>query len=184
MAIDKFKIYGRHQIVDESLFDDLFKLNKDFYSKDVLRENGFQKLAYEKNQDTLSLIKYKKEVVGYISYIVIDKDKYINIINAEEADLDYKEEQILNYDINNENYLIIDSIVIDVKYDNKKIVDLFDKAILKYINRKKKEGYIIEDIIAIGVNSFEKTVLDNSILKNKKNLKDKNVLYSYKKIEG
>lgn len=177
--IDDFRVYN-HSMINDKVFEKMFKLDKEMYPKDLLWKSEYQKSLYEKNKDTFSIIKYKKDIVGYINYLVISDSKYNEILKDEKLTIDYEDEDILNYKKNKDNYIIIDSIVVDENYDHKKTIKLYNRAIKKYLDRKRKEGYNIKDVIAIGTNDFENNVLDNSLLKNKKTLKDKNILYRYK----
>lgn len=176
--VDKFRIYSHH-IMDDGMFNEISKLDKEVYPKDFLWKSDYQKKLYDKNKDTFSLIKYKKDLVGYINYLVITEDEYEKIINSKKIVINYDSDDIVKYHKNKGNYVVIDSIVVDEKYYNKKTVKLFNKAIKKYFAQKRKEGYLVNNIIAIGTTDFEKSVLDNSMLKNKKKLKNKNILYRY-----
>lgn len=176
---NNFRIYNHH-ILDEKIFDKIADLDKNMYPKELLWSADYQRELYNKNKDTFSIIKYKNKIVGYLNYLVLTKDEYNEIINNNIITVNYNDDDILKYNKSKDNYIIIDSIVIDEKYDNSKIIKLFNKAINKYINKKKKEGFKIGDIISISVNDFEKRVLDNSILKNNKILNDKNILYKYR----
>lgn len=178
---DSFRIYSHH-VLSGKIFDKIAELDRNAYSKDLLWGADYQKELYNKNKDTFSIIKYKNKIVGYINYLVLTTNEYNEIINNNIITVNYNNNDILRYHKNNDNYVIIDSIVIDEKYDNSKIIKLYNKAINKYINKKKKEGFKIGDIISIGVSDFEKRVLNNSILKNNKVLKDNNILYRYRDI--
>lgn len=174
--VDNFRIYN-HSMINDKFFEKILKLDKEMYPKDLLWESEYQKLLYEKNKDTFSIIKYKKDIVGYINYLVISDSKYNEILEEERVTINYEDDDILKYKKNQDNYVIIDSIVVDENYDHKKTIKLYNKAIKKYLDRKKKEGYKIRDVIAVGINDFENNVLNNSMLKNKKTLKDKSILY-------
>lgn len=176
-----FRIYNHH-ILNDKIFNKIADLDRNIYSKDLLWSADYQKQLYNKNKDTYSIIKYRNKIVGYINYLVLTKNEYDEIINNNTITVNYNNNDILKYNKSEDNYVIIDSIVIDEKYDNSKVIKLFNKAINKYINEKKKQGFKIADVISIAVNDFEKRILNNSILKYNKVLKDDNILYRYKDI--
>ena len=167
--------------IDKETFKDIYSLDKVNYDKQILWDSKYQEDLYNRNKDSFTFIKYKKEILGYVNYLVLDKEEFNEIVTLSKLKINYNKEDILNYKLNSDNYVIIDSIVIDPKYENKKLVKLFAIAIKKYFKTITKQGYKITDIIAVGVTDFEKDVLKASSFTEVKVLENKHILYIYNK---
>lgn len=173
-----FKVISVHH-VDKEVFKNIYKLDKVTYNKDILWDMKYQEELYNRNKDSFTFIKYNKEIIGYINYLVLDKEEFEEVIKSNKFKVDYDKESILTYNRDSSNYIIIDSIVINPDYENKKVVKFFSKAIKKYFINKQKEGYKISGLVAIGMTDFEKKVLDYMEFVKIKKLEDKNILYMY-----
>jgi len=178
--IKDFKVISNHHI-NKDTFKSIYSLDKSNYDKKILWDSKYQEDLYNKNKDSFTFIKYKKEILGYVNYLVIDKEEYDEILTLNELQINYDKEDILNYKLDSDNYVIIDSIVINPDYENKKVVKLFASVIRRYFKSKVKEGYKISNIIAVGVTDFEKDVLKASLFTEIKELEDKHILYMYSK---
>lgn len=178
--IKDFKVISNHHI-DKETFKDIYSLDKANYDKDILWDSKYQEDLYNRNKDSFTFIKYKKDILGYVNYLVLTKEEYDEIINLDELKINYDKEDILTYKLESSNYIIIDSIVIKPDYESKKVVKIFSRAIRKYFREKEKQGYKIDSIVSVGVTDFEKKVLEDSSFIKIKKLNDNNILYKYNK---
>ena len=120
-------------------------------------------------------IKFKKELKGYITTIKVTKETIKQLLEIQEINEEY--EKII---INNSDHgksIIIDSIVLKEKYQNKKSMTLIVKNLQKLIKNK-----IYNNIIIIASTDFEKEISNNLKFINVKTLKDNSIIYSLKDI--
>ena len=170
--VEKFKISSRLSITKDSL-EKMNALKKDIYAKNLLLSNSYEEKLYNKNKNNFMFIKFKNELKGYITTITVTKDTIKRILEIEEINKNYE-----NIIIENNDYgrtVIIDSIVLKEKYQNKKSMILIIKNIQKLIKNKK-----YNNIIIIASTDFEKEIANNLKFINIKVLKDNSIIYSKK----
>lgn len=178
--IKDFKVISNHHI-DKDTFESIYSLDKSNYDKKILWDSKYQEDLYNRNKASFTFIKYKNEILGYVNYLVLDKEEFNEIVTLSNLKINYDKEDILTYKLDSDNYVIIDSIVINPDYENKKAVKLFANAIKDYFKTILKQGYKISDIIAVGVTDFEKDVLKACSFEEVKKLQHKHILYMYNK---
>lgn len=172
--VEKFKISSRFSITKDSL-EKMNTLKKDIYAKNLLLSNSYEEKLYNKNKNSFMFIKFKKELKGYITTITASKDTLRQILEIDEINEKYE-----NIIIESNDYgksIIIDSIVLKEKYQNKKSMTLIIKNIQKLIKNKK-----YNNIIIIASTDFEKEIANNLKFINIKNLKDNSIIFSFKDI--
>lgn len=169
--VDEFKISSRFSITKDSI-EQIDLLKKDIYAKEILLSDSYEEKLYNKNHNNLVFIKYKKELKGYFTTISITKDTFTKILEIDELKNGY-EQIILNS--NNGKILLIDSIVLKEKYQNKKSKELITKNIIKLINNNK-----YNNIILLASTEFEKEISEDLELKKLKELNDDSIFYSSK----
>jgi len=170
--VNNFKITSRYSITKESL-KKMNILKKDIYAKDILLSNSYEEKLYSKNKDNFMFIKYKKELKGYITTISITKDTFNRIMEIDELKNDY--ENIILESNGFGKSLLIDSIVLKEKYQNKKSKGLITKNILKLLKSNK-----YNNIIIIASTQFEKEIAKKLDFIELKQLNDDSIIYSYK----
>ena len=175
----KFVIITDYNISPE-IFSQMLKLDKKNYKEDILWEEKYQKELYNKNKDTYTIIKYKNRLIGYVNYIVIDELAFNKTLESNNYINRYNDNEIVNFN-ESDNYILIESIVINPDYNSKKASKIFSKAIRKYFIKKSLDGYKITNVIGYGVNDFEKSVFINCRFSKVKELKDEHILYVFKK---
>lgn len=168
--IDKFKISSRYSLTKISI-NKLNELKKDVFAKELLLSNSYEEKLYNKNKNSLLFIKYNNELKGYITTIAITKNTLNKIMNIDEIKDDY-ENIILNSNLNGK-LLLIDSIVLKEKYQNKKSKDLIIKHISKLIKDKKYNNVII-----LGSNDFEKEIAKSFKFNKLKELSSNSIIYT------
>lgn len=159
LRINKLRIvHGRG--LSKNIYDAIYKLDKKTYGDDYTWSFNYEKDINNRSDDYLLMIKYHKEIVGYVSYLVLSESEYERIINSEEVIKEYDINNIIRYRKNRKNRLIIDSINIKSEYQNEVSVDLIIKKLKEVIVSKYKSDYVIDSILSVAVNKYEKEVLE------------------------
>ena len=172
--VKEFKISSRFSVTKDSL-EKMNLLKKDIYAKDILLSNSYEEKLYNKNSNNLVFIKYKKELKGYITTIHVSKKILNELLTLTEIKNKYENIIITSNDYGKS--IIIDSIVLKEKYQNKEAMILITKNIEKLIKSKK-----YNNIIIIASTEFEKEVANNLGFLTIKNLNDNSIIYSLKSI--
>lgn len=176
LKINKLRIVtGRN--LSRIIYDTIYKLDKKNYGEEYTWSYNYEKALNEKNYDSHLLIKYHNEIVGYVSYYVITEEEYLRIINSDTVIKNYNIENITSYKKNKKNNLIIDSINIKHEYQDEISMNLIVKKIKSIIAKKYKADYIINSIISIAVNEYERLTLEKAHFKLYKSYSDKVNLY-------
>ena len=167
--VDNFKISSRYNITQNSL-KEINTLKKDVYAKEFLLSNSYEEKLYNKNTNNLIFIKYYKNLKGYITTISITKEDLKKIIELTDIKNNY-ESIILNSNPKGK-ILLIDSIVIKEKYQNKKSLELITKTIYKLSQNKKYTNVII-----LASTDFEKEIAKKLNYKILKNFNENSIIY-------
>lgn len=167
----------KNRILSRNVYNVMYNLDEKNYGKSYTWSYEYEKNVSDKSNESLMIIKYDKEVVGYLSYLVLSEIEYLNIINSKNMVKEYDLDGISNYKKNKKNYLIIDSININNKFQNYVAIDLIIKKIKKMIVSKYRDGYKVESILSIALSSFEKEILEKAGFSVYKNYSDGEVLY-------
>jgi len=147
------------------------------YGEEYTWSFDYEKNINNKNNDSMLIIKYNNNIVGYLNYFVLSENEYLKIINSEEIVKEYDLNNIIKYRKNRKNYLVIDSINIKSQFQNHVSVDLIIKKLKKIIRKKYNEGYKIESIISVAFNKFEENVLKQAGFDKYKEYSNKESLY-------
>ncbi|MBE6160312.1 MAG: YgjV family protein [Lactobacillales bacterium] len=147
------------------------------YGEEYTWSFDYEKNINNKNNDSMLIIKYNNNIVGYLNYFVLSENEYLKIINSEEIVKEYDLNNIIKYRKNRKNYLVIDSINIKSQFQNHVSVDLIIKKLKKIIRKKHNEGYKIESIISVAFNKFEENVLKQAGFDKYKEYSNKESLY-------
>ena len=169
--VDEFKVSSRYSITEESI-KQIDLLKKDIYAKEILLSDSYEEKLYNKNHNNLIFIKHNKDLKGYFTTIQITKDTFNKILEINELKDGYEE---IILESNTGKILLIDSIVLKEKYQNKKSKELISKNITKFIKSKK-----YNNIILIASTEFEKEISEDLKLIKIKELNDNSIIYSYK----
>lgn len=147
------------------------------YGEEYTWSFDYEKNINNKNNDSMLIIKYNNNIVGYLNYFVLNESEYLKIINSEEIVKEYDLNNIIKYRKNRKNYLVIDSINIKSQFQNHVSIDLIIKKLKKIIRKKHNEGYKIESIISVAFNKFEENVLKQAGFDKYKEYSNKETLY-------
>lgn len=164
-----FKISSRFSLSLNSL-NKMVELKKDIYAKDILLSNSYEEKLYNKNKDNFMFIKNKNELKGYITKIHASKETKNKILNITELKDNY--ENII-LDSNKGKIVIIDSIVLKEKYQNKTTEHLIIKTIYKLTK-------LYKNILIIASTEFEKDIANSLSFNIVKKLSDNSIIYEYK----
>lgn len=170
--VNKFKISSRYSLTKDSI-EQINLLKKDVYAKEILLSNSYEEKLYNKDKDNLIFIKYKSELKGYITTIRITKDTLNKILKIDELKDGYE-----NIILKSNEYgksLLIDSIVLKEKYQNKKSLELITKNIAKL---SKNNRY--NNIIILANTEFEKDIAKKLKYNILKELNDDSIIYTLK----
>ena len=167
--VHEFKVITKY-LINDNIIKVLSELDKEMYEKELLWDNEYQKEVYKKYKKSLTYIKYKNKIIGYINILPIKEEEYLEIISKHDIKNNYE-----HLGTKNSRYYIIDSIVLKEKYQNELSIKLVSKIL------KKRISYIKPlNVISIAVNEFENEVLKNSSFKELKKFDDGNYLYILK----
>ena len=167
--VHEFKVITKY-LINDNILKVLTELDKEMYEKELLWDNEYQKEVYKKYKKSLTYIKYKNKIIGYINILPIKEEEYLEIISKHDIKNNYE-----HLGTKDSRYYIIDSIVLKEKYQNELSIKLVSKIL------KKRISYIKPlNAISIAVNEFENEVLKNSSFKELKKFDDGNYLYILK----
>ena len=170
--VNDFKITSRYSLTKESL-EYMTILKKDIYAKEILLSDSYEEKLYNKNNNNFIFIKHKNNLKGYITTISISKETLNKILEIDEINKNYE-----NIILESNQYgksILIDSIVLKEKYQNKKSEQLITKSILKLTKNKK-----INNVIIVASTAFEKDIAQKLNFFELKELNDDSIIYSYK----
>ena len=170
--VDKFKISSRYSLTKEAL-EKMNLLKKDIYAKEILLSNSYEEKLYNKNKNNFMFIKYNKDLKGYITTISITKDALNKILEINDLKEGY--ENIILESNEHGKSILIDSIVLKEKYQNKKAENLIIKSIIKLLKNKK-----YKNIIILASTDFEKSIAEDLNFTNIKELNGNSIIYSFR----
>ncbi|MBR2712638.1 MAG: YgjV family protein [Bacilli bacterium] len=156
LNISKFRIVKCNSLTKDVL-NKIHILDLNNYGKDNLWDNDYQKEIFKKNTDSLYVIKFKHDIVGYINYLNIDIEEYERIKRIKKYHkLDIN--KINKFKSGKKSYLIMESINIKKEYEKEESIDLIYKKIKHLINIKHRQRIYIHGIIGIAINEFENSI--------------------------
>lgn len=169
----------------KNVYNVISALDKNTYGDEYTWSFEYEKNINTRNSDSILTIKYRDQIIGYISYFVLNELEYNKIINSDSILKEYNLNNIVKYQKNKKNYLIIDSINVKREFQNHITINLIVKKLKSIIVSKYKQNYKIESIISVSIDKFEQEVLDKAGFSEYKKYLDNSVLYMIdnKKIE-
>ena len=176
LKISKFRII-KYQYLTMKTIDKIFALDMENYGIDNLWEKDYQMDVYKRNNDSLFIIKYKHDFVGYINYLNIDEDEYYRL-RRKRIMPDYFDLKCIGPFVRNrKSYIIIESININKKYASEEAIVLIDKKFRSFLRLKHSRKIYIHGILGYALTDFEKQVYECLGFTKVKKLEDKIVLY-------
>lgn len=175
MHISKFRIIKCNNLTNK-LLNNIYLLDEKNYGKDNTWDKEFQKDLFNKNKDSIYLIKYKHEMVGYINYLNVTFEffeKFKKIRKYKNIDLN----NITKFKSNRKVFIIIESINIKKEFEKEQSVQLIIKKIKQLIKIKYRQRIYIHGIIGISINNFEKSIYEEMNFNKIKDLDNNISLY-------
>lgn len=160
LRISKFRI-TRCNYLNKKTVNQIYELDLKNYGKDNLWNKDYQMDVFKKNSDSMFLIKYKNDLVGYINYLNITKEEYDKIKLSKKIPDSINIDRIIEFKKNKKAYVLIDSININKQYENDKAVELIDRKIKSFIKMKKNRKIYIHGILGNALTDFEKNVYEH-----------------------
>ena len=117
---------------------DIITLDDNFYEKQYLWDNDYQRKVYERNHDSFIAVSSDNKLVGYINYLSITKELYEKMLNSNEIVDDFDLKDIIPF--GDEIYLTINSIVILKEHQDGEVIRIINNEFLKKINSLPIKG--------------------------------------------
>lgn len=156
LNISKFRIVKCNSLTKDVL-NKIHKLDIDNYGEENTWDNNYQKEVFKKNTDSLYVIKFKHDIVGYINYLNTEIEEYERIKRIRKYNnLDIN--KINKFKSGRKSYLVIESINIKKEFEKEESIDLIIKKIKYLLNLKHRQRIFIHGIIGIAINEFENNV--------------------------
>lgn len=176
MHISKFRIV-KYGYLTKKTIKKLHDLDIKTYGKEYTWDNDYQKAVYKKNEDSLFVIKYKHEIVGYLNYLNLLPEEYDRLRNSKKMydviDLD----KIIPFKANRKTYLLFESINVKKEYEKEQTVHLICRKIASFIKQKQRQRIYIHGILGFSLNEFEDDVYVSLGFKKVKTLGERITIY-------
>lgn len=137
------------------------ELNSSNYNNDIIWNIADIKRGMMNKLVDYIVLNDNENIVGYISFVGIKHNKYLEIINSDKlVKINYND--VLKLDKKNDNYINILFMCIDYDYQNNKTVKIFSDSIKKYLFDTYKKGYNIKGVVCTCASQLEKKILNLS----------------------
>ena len=171
-----YKIFDGENITEEML-NSILLLDKKFFKDEYLWNLEYQKQLFNKNKNSLIIVTYKNKVIGYLNYLVITKEKYDEMLNSDIIIDDFSLDDVLYFYKSKKNYITINSVVIEKKFQNGYPIKLLTRRLKRNLKKLYKSNYKIGGINAFAVSDDGRKLLDNLGFEKLKDLSDNNSLF-------
>lgn len=176
MHITKFRIV-KYNYLTKNTLNKIFNLDKKNFGEDNTWDKKYQLDVYKKNKDSLFVIKYKHEFVGYINYINIIEEEYERLKRIRKIPDIIDLNKIIKFKTNRKNYILIESINIKKEYEKEQSIELIHKKIKSFINIKHRQRVYINGIIFFATSKFEKEICEYMKCTKLKDVEDNTSIY-------
>ena len=171
-----YKVYKNENITNEML-KEVLNLDKKFFKEEYLWDTDYQIKIFNKIKNSFIIIKYKNKLIGYLNYLVITEEKYNEMLNSNVIVDEFELNEILPFNENNSNYLTINSVVIDKKFQNGIAVRLLTSELQNILSEMNLNNYKIVGINGFAVSNDGMHFLENLGFEKIRLLEDNNNLY-------
>lgn len=137
------------------------KIDRKLYGDKYLWDTNYQKEIFNKNKDSMYLVRYNGKILGYVNYLSLTEEEYNKIKNSEKYYDDYPIESIVPFHKSRQNYILVESVAIDPSYHNYRVAKLIKNKISYFLKEKYRKGIHIKGMLGIAVDPFEIDVFDN-----------------------
>lgn len=171
-----YKVYEGEEVTEDMILE-LVELDKKFFKEEYLWDIDYQIQVFNKNKNSIITVKYKNKLIGYLNYLVITKEKYDEMIESDVIVDNFNLDDIMSFKKNKKNYITINSVVIDKKFQNGYTVKLLTKRLKTILKDMNYSKYRIDGINAFAVSKDGRHFLENLGFENVKILSDNNYLF-------
>ena len=173
---DCYKIITGNQITKD-LIRQINILDKNFFEDEYLWEYEYQLSLFEKNKNSFVMVVKGEELVGYINYLVISEEKYMQMIKSETTVDRFAVEEVLPFSKQKGNYITINSVVISKDFQDGEVIRLLATNFKKVITSIDEAGCKIKGMNSFAVSEHGEKLLDRWGFKKYKAMKDGSCLY-------
>lgn len=145
--------------VDERTIDRIVEIDIENFGNRFIWPVIYQHNIYLKNKESFIFIIHNSKIVGYLNYLVINEDEFNEKVSKNELSIKNNVKNISKFSKRNINYIQIESISVEKKYQNKIIIDKITRKFNKIIRNKINKGYEIGGIVSIALTDFERDLL-------------------------
>jgi len=158
MHISKFRIL-KYNYLSRKMIDEIYKLDLKNFNKTWSKD--YQLSIYKKNKDSLFIIEYQNNFMGYINYLNIDELEYEKLKRIRKIPDKLDINDIIEFKSNRKTYILIESINVKKEYEKNEIIDLIVNKIRYFIKNKYRKRVYIHGIIGLALTNFEKSVYES-----------------------
>ena len=156
LRINKFRIVKEQHLTKKTV-NQIYDLDLKNFGEENVWDKDYQLQVFKKNTDSLYVIKFKHDIVGYINYLNTEIEEYERIKRIRKYNnLDIN--KINKFKSGRKSYLVIESINIKKEFEKEESIDLIIKKIKYLLNLKHRQRIYIHGIIGIAINEFENNV--------------------------
>ena len=171
-----YKVYSGDKITEE-MINEIRILDKKFFKEEHLWESDYQLQLFNKNKNSIIMVKYNNKCVGYLNYLVITKEKYEQMVNSNTIIDEFILDEVTTFYKSKKNYLTINSVVIDKKHQDSHVIKLLTKKLKRILKQMNSDKYKIAGINSFAVSTDGRKFLEKLGFEKKKELEDNYCLY-------
>lgn len=145
--------------VDHRTLDRIVEIDIENFGNRFIWPIIYQHNVYLKNKESFLFVTEGVKIVGYLNYLVINEEEFENIISKNEISLKNKIKNVSKFSKKKINYIQIEGISVEKKYQNKIVMNKLIRKFNKIIRNKMKKGYEIGGIVSIAITDFERDLL-------------------------
>lgn len=138
--------YGVKHNVNDKLLTKLIELDESVYNDIYKGSFSLCKNWISKNNKIYTILKHKKNVVGYINFAPVTKECYDGFIKGEIRDYDFNDSHIIPFSKKTDNKCVLISVVVKKEYQDGLAIKILMKSFLKKLKRFEKKKIKISDI--------------------------------------
>ena len=176
IRISKFRIVKNNYLTKDTM-NKIYKLDIKNYGKENLWDKEYQLKVYKQNSDSLFVINFKNNFMGYINYLNVINEEYERLKRARTMPDTLNLSKIIPFKRKKKSYIVFESININKAYEKQEAIELIKKKISSFLKSKKKRKIYIHGMLGYAITDFENEVYTSLNFKKIKNLKDNITLY-------
>ena len=146
--------------INKSTFERIVQIDIENFGNSFIWPVLYQQKIYLKNKESFMIISNCSKVVGYLNYLVIKESEFNNIISSAKYTNKSELENIKKFSKKGINYLQIESISVEKRFQNKIIENKIKTKFISFIRKKIKSKYKIGGVVSFACSDFEKGVLE------------------------